>query len=93
MMIKLVIIGAVLLGGGIIFVSETNQSLPELSTNIFDSTKKDLNQMKDTTETTIDAGVKTVSDGVSDFAESIAGQLSEGVKRFNTIINGVFSQS
>ncbi len=84
MMIKLVIIGAVLLGGGIIFANEINQLLPEFSTNIFDSTKKDLNQMKDdtiqTTETTIGAGVKTVSDGVNDFAESTAKQLSEGVK-------------
>jgi len=84
MLIKLVIIGAVLLGGGIIFANEINQLLPEFSTNIFDSAKKDLNQMKDstiqTTETTIGAGVKTVSDGVNDFAESTAKQLSEGVK-------------
>lgn len=84
MMIKLVIIGAVLLGGGIIFSNEINQLLPEFSTNIFDSAKKDLNQMKDstiqTTETTIGSGVKTVSDGVNDFAESTAEQLSEGVK-------------
>ena len=72
-MIKLVIIGAVLLVGAIIFANEINQLLPEFSTNIFDSAKKDLNQMKDntmqTTETTIGAGVKTVSDGVNDFAE------------------------
>jgi len=84
MMIKLAIIGAVLLGGGIIFANEINQLIPEFSTNIFDSAKKDLNQMKDntiqTTETTIGAGVKTVSDGVNDFAESTAEQLSEGVK-------------
>ncbi len=84
MMIKLAIIGAVLLGGGIIFANEINQLIPEFSTNIFDSAKKDLNQMKDntiqTTETTIGAGVTTVSDGVNDFAESTAEQLSEGVK-------------
>ncbi|MCH8975877.1 MAG: hypothetical protein IH791_04970, partial [Thaumarchaeota archaeon] len=83
MMIKLVIIGAVILGGGIIFSNEINQLLPEFSTNIFDSAKKDLNQMKDntiqTTET-IGAGVKTVSDEINDFAESTAEQLSEGVK-------------
>jgi len=82
MMIKLVIIGAVLLGGGIIFVSETNQLLPEFFKNIFDSTKKDLNQMKDntiqTTET-IGTGMKTVSDDINDFAESSAEQLSEGI--------------
>jgi len=84
MMIKLVILGAVLLGGGIIFVSEINQLLPEFSTDIFDSAKKDLNQMKDstiqTTEETIGAGAKAVSEGVNDFAESSAEQLSEGVK-------------
>jgi len=82
MMIKLVIIGAVLLGGGIIFSNEINQLLPEFSTNIFDSAKKDLNQMKDntiqTTET-IGAGMKTVSDDINDFAESSAEQLSEGI--------------
>ena len=82
MKMKLVIIGAVLLGGGIIFSNEINQLLPEFSTNIFDSTK-DLNQMKDstiqTTETTIGAGIKTVSDGINDFAESTAEQLSEGI--------------
>jgi len=79
MMIKLAIIGAVLVGGGIIFSNEINQLLPEFSTDIFDSAKKDLNQMKDTTETTIDSGVKTISDGVNDFAESSAEQLSEGI--------------
>ena len=84
MMIKLVIIGAVILGGVIIFSNEIYQLLPEFSTNISDSAKKDLNQMKDntmqTTETTIGAGVKTVSDGINDFAESTAEQLSEGIK-------------
>jgi len=84
MMIKLAIIGAVILGGVIIFSNEINQLLPEFSTNIFDSVKKDLNQMKDntiqTTETTIGPGVKTVSDGINDFAKSSTEQLSEGVK-------------
>ena len=83
MMIKLVIIGAVLLVGGIIFSNEINQLLPEFSTNIFDSAKKDLNQMKDSTiqtTETIGAGMKTVSDDINDFAESTAEQLSEGVK-------------
>jgi len=75
MRIKLVIIGAVLLGSGIIFSNEINQLLPEFSTNIFDSTKTDLNQMKDSTS----SGVKTLSDGINDFAESTAEQLSEGI--------------
>ena len=83
MMIKLVIIGAVLLVGGIIFSNEINQLLPEFFTNIFDSAKTDLNQMKDSTiqtTETIGAGMKTVSDDINDFAESSAEQLSEGVK-------------
>ena len=95
MMIKLVIIGAVILGGVIIFSNEINQLLPEFSTNISDSAKKDLNQMKDntmqTTETTIGAGVKTVSDGVNDFAESTAEQLSEGIKYLGESVLQVIS--
>ncbi len=80
MMIKLVIIGAVLLVGGIIFANEISQLLPEFSTDIFDSAKKDLNQMKDatiqTTEETIGAGAEAVSGGVKIIPE----QLSKGVK-------------
>ena len=94
-MIKLVIIGAVILGGVIIFSNEIYQLLPEFSTNISDSAKKDLNQMKDntmqTTETTIGAGVKTVSDGVNDFAESTAEQLSEGIKDLGESVLQVIS--
>jgi len=94
-MIKLVIIGAVILGGVIIFSNEIYQLLPEFSTNISDSAKKDLNQMKDntmqTTETTIGAGVKTVSDGVNDFAESTAEQLSEGIKYLGESVLQVIS--
>ena len=94
-MIKLVIIGAVILGGVIIFSNEINQLLPEFSTNISDSAKKDLNQMKDntmqTTETTIGAGVKTVSDGVNDFAKSTAEQLSEGIKDLGESVLQVIS--
>ncbi|MCH8972918.1 MAG: hypothetical protein IH814_02120 [Thaumarchaeota archaeon] len=95
MMIKLVIIGAVILGGVIIFSNEIYQLLPEFSTNISDSAKKDLNQMKDntmqTTETTIGAGVKTVSDGINDFAESTAEQLSEGIKDLGESVLQVIS--
>ena len=95
MMIKLVIIGAVILGGVIIFSNEIYQLLPEFSTNISDSAKKDLNQMKDntmqTTETTIGAGVKTISDGINDFAESTAEQLSEGIKDLGESVLQVIS--
>jgi len=84
MMIKLAIIGAVILGGVIIFANESNQLLPEFSTNTFDSAKTDLKKITDdtiqTTETTIGSGVKTVSDGINDFASNTAEQLSEGVK-------------
>jgi len=84
MMIKLAIIGAVILGGVIIFANESNQLLPEFSTNTFDSAKTDLKKITDdtiqTTETTIGSGVKTVSDGVNDFASNTAEQLSAGVK-------------
>jgi len=84
MMIKLAIIGAVILGGVIIFANESNQLLPEFSTNTFDSAKTDLKKITDdtiqTTETTIGSGVKTVSDGINDFASNTAEQLSAGVK-------------
>jgi len=95
MMIKLAIIGAVILGGVILFANESNQLLPEFSTNTFDSAKTDLKKITDdtiqTTETTIGAGVKTVSDGINDFAESTAEQLSEGVKYLGESAPQVFS--
>jgi len=84
MKIKLAIIGAVILSGVIIFANESSQLLPEFSTNTFDSAKTDLKKITDdtiqTAETTIGPGVKTVSDGINDFAENTAEQLSEGVK-------------
>ena len=95
MMIKLAIIGAVILGGMIIFANESNQLLSEFSTNTFDSTKTDLKKITDdtiqNTQTTIGSGVKTVSDGVNDFAESTAEQLSEGVKYLGESTLQVFS--
>jgi len=95
MMIKLAIIGAVLLGGGILFANESNQLLPEFSTNTFDSAKTDLKKITDdtiqNTQTTIGSGVKTVSDGINDFAENTAEQLSEGVKDLGESALQVFS--
>jgi len=91
MMIKLAIIGAVILGGGIIFSNEINQLLPEFSTRIFDSTKKDLNQMKDntiqTTEETIEAGAEAVRGGVMIIPE----QISKGVEDLGESTLQVFS--
>jgi len=95
MMIKLAIIGAVILGGVIIFANESNQLLPEFSTNTFDSAKTDLKKITDdtiqTTETTIGSGVKTVSDGINDFASSTTEQLSKGVKDLGESAQQVFS--
>ncbi len=95
MMIKLAIIGAVILGGVIIFANESNQLLPEFSTNTFDSAKTDLKKITDdtiqNTQTTIGSGVKTVSDGINDFAENTAEQLSEGVKDLGESTLQVFS--
>ena len=95
MMIKLAIIGAVILGGMIIFANESNQLLSEFSTNTFDSTKTDLKKITDdtiqNTQTTIGSGVKTVSDGINDFAENTAEQLSEGVKDLGESTLQVFS--
>ena len=95
MMIKLAIIGAVILGGVILFANESNQLLPEFSTNTFDSAKTDLKEITDdtiqNTQTTIGSGVKTVSDGINDFAENTAEQLSEGVKDLGESALQVFS--
>jgi len=95
MMIKLAIIGAVILGGVILFANESNQLLPEFSTNTFDSAKTDLKKITDdtiqNTQTTIGSGVKTVSDGINDFAENTAEQLSEGVKDLGESALQVFS--
>jgi len=91
MKIKLVILGAVLLGGGIIFSNEISQLLPEFYTGIFDSTKKDLNQMKDntiqTTEETIEAGAEAVRGGVMIIPE----QISKGVEDLGESTLQVFS--
>ena len=95
MMIKLAIIGAVILGGVILFANESNQLLPEFSTNTFDSAKTDLKKITDdtiqNTQTTIGSGVKTASDGINDFAENTAEQLSEGVKDLGESALQVFS--
>jgi len=91
MKIKLAIIGAVILGGGIIFSNEINQLLPEFSTDIFDSAKKDLNQMKDTTiqttEETIGAGAEAARSGVMIIPE----QISKGVEDLGESTLQVFS--
>ncbi len=73
-MIKLAIIGAVILGGVIIFVNESNQLLPEFSTNTFDSAKTDLKKITDdtiqNTQTTISDNGKLLSNQIQDLGES-----------------------
>jgi len=81
MKIKLAIIGAVILGGGIIFSNEINQLLPEFSTNI-DSTKTDLKKITDdtiqNTQTTISDNGKLLSNQIQDLGESALSVFSFG---------------
>jgi len=81
MKIKLAIIGAVILGGGIIFSNEINQLLPEFSANI-DSTKTDLKKITDdtiqNTQTTISDNGKLLSDQIQDLGESTLSVFSFG---------------
>jgi len=82
MKMKLAIIGAVLLGGGIIFANEINQLLPEFSTNIFDSTKTDLEKITDdtiqNTQTTISNSGKLLSNQIQELGKSTLGVISFG---------------
>jgi len=79
--IKLAIIGAVILGGVIIFSNEINQLLPEFSTNI-DSAKTDLEKITDdtiqNTQTTISDGGKLLSNQIQDLGESALSVISFG---------------
>jgi len=79
--IKLAIIGAVILGGVIIFSNEINQLLPEFSTNI-DSAKTDLEKITDdtiqNTQTTISDSGKLLSNQIQDLGESALSVISFG---------------
>ncbi len=79
--IKLAIIGAVILGGVIIFSNEINQLLPEFSTNI-DSAKTDLEKITDdtiqNTQTTISDGGKLLSNQIQELGESALSVISFG---------------
>ncbi len=46
MLIKMAIIGAILVGGGLIFANEINQFLPETSVNFLDSVKTTLEKLQ-----------------------------------------------
>jgi len=82
MKIKLAIIGAVILGGVIIFANESNQLLPEFSTNTFDSAKTDLKKITDdtiqNTQTTISDNGKLLSNQIQDLGESALQVISFG---------------
>ena len=83
MLVKLAIIGAILLGGVIIFSNEINQVIPETLANQFDSIKNDLGKFKDETvqktETNVGNAVDVVSNEVKDFTERSTEQLSENI--------------
>ena len=87
MMIKLTIIGAILLGGGIIFSNQINQFFAESSLDILDSVKNDFEKITDetiqTVETSFDGVVETVSGEVKDFQDSSTDILSENFKEIS----------
>ncbi|HSB49857.1 MAG TPA: hypothetical protein VLC72_00810 [Nitrosopumilaceae archaeon] len=83
MLIKLIIIGVILLGGGIVFANEINQFLPVTSANLLDSTESNFGKIKDetvhTTETKVEGALVTVNKGINDFKDSSTELLSKNV--------------
>ena len=75
------IIGAILLGGGVIFANEINQFLPETSVNLLDSIKNDFGKIKDDTfqsaETRIEGTIVTVTNEVNNIQEKSSELLSK----------------
>ena len=84
MLIKMAIIGAILIGGGVVFASEINQFLPETSANFLDSAKNDLGKIKDDTvqsaETRVEGTIVTVTNEVNDIQEKSSELLSKSAK-------------
>ncbi len=87
MMFKFAIIGAILLGGGIVFSNQINQFFAESSSDILDSVKNDFEKITDetvrTVETSLDGVVETVSSEVKDFQDSSTEILSENFKEIS----------
>ena len=84
MLIKMAIIGAILLGGGVIFANEINQFLPETSVNFLDSVKNDFGKTKDGTvqsaETRVEGTIVTLTNEVNNIQEKSSELLSKSAK-------------
>ena len=84
MLIKIAIIGAILVGGVIIFANEINQFLPETTSNFLDSTKNDFGKIIDDTfqsaETRVEGTIVTVTNEVNNFQEKSSELLSKSAQ-------------
>lgn len=78
------IIGAIVLGGSVVFANEINQFLPETSTNLLDSVKNDFGKIKDDTvqsaETRVEGTIVTVTNEVNEIQEKSTDMLAKGAK-------------
>ncbi len=81
MLIKMAIIGAILVGGGIIFANEINQFLPETSVNFLDSVKNDFGKITEDTvqgaETRVEGTIVTVTNEVNNIQKKSSELLSK----------------
>ncbi len=81
MLIKIAIIGAILLGGGVIFANEINQFLPETSVNFLDSVKNDFGKITDDTvqgaETRVEGTIVTLTNEVNNIQKKSSELLSK----------------
>lgn len=84
MLIKMAIIGAIVLGGSVVFANEINQFLPETSANLLDSVKNDFGKIKDDTvqsaETRVEGTIVTVTNEVNEIQEKSTDMLAKGAK-------------
>ncbi len=84
MLIKLAIIGAILLGGGVVFANEINQFLPETFVNFLDLVKNDFGKITDDTvqgaETRVEGTIVTVTNEVNEFQEKSSELLSKSAQ-------------
>ncbi len=84
MLIKMAIIGAILLGGGVVFANEINQFLPATSANLLNSVENDFGKIKDdsfqSAETRVEGTIVTVTNEVNEFQEKSSELLSKSAK-------------
>ncbi len=84
MLIKMAIIGAILLGGGVVFANEINQFLPGTSVNLLDSVKNDFGKITDDTVQSAGARVEgtivTVTNQVNNIQEKSSELLSKSAQ-------------